>query len=78
MSEGAKNAKINVLIFDKPYPPEKTAMMRAVNWAILTGACNECRHRRKCSLNSKFKFPKRAPCVKKKAEYLEVKQNGKA
>ncbi len=74
MSEGAKNTKINVLIFDRPYPPEKTAMMRAVNWAILTGACNKCRHRRKCSISDKLKFPKRAPCMKKKAEYLEAKK----
>lgn len=44
---------------------------KAVQWAVMSGACDKCNHRYECEHNRKFKFPKRADCMKKKAELLK-------
>lgn len=44
---------------------------RAVQWAVMSGACDRCNHRYECEHNRNFKFPKRADCMKKKAELLK-------
>ncbi|MBQ3006783.1 MAG: hypothetical protein IJD78_04390 [Clostridia bacterium] len=62
---------INILIFDKPYPPDLIAEGQAIQWAVMSGACDRCSHRYECEHNRNFKFPKRADCMKKKAELLK-------
>ena len=47
------------------------AEAKAIQWAVMSGACNRCNHRYECEHNRNFKFPKRADCMKKKAELLK-------
>lgn len=61
----------NILIVDKPYPPEKMAEARAVNWAVLSGACDKCGALAQCSTDTNFKPSIFAPCMVKKAEFLK-------
>lgn len=61
----------NVVIFDKPYPSEKIAEGRAVQWAFNSGACNNCNYVQQCETDNKFKFPKNSACMIKKAEILK-------
>lgn len=63
--------KSNVVIFDKPYSENKIAEGRAIQWAVVNGICNECKHLRECENNSNFKFPHNAPCMIKKSELLK-------
>ena len=62
----------HVTIFDKPYSAEKQAEGLAVNWAVITGACNYCRHVKICSSElSDYlweTFPHDAPCMVKMRE----------
>ena len=61
----------NVVIFDKPYSDEKIAEGVAVQWAVVSGACNSCNHLQQCESNNNFKFPNNAPCTIKKSELLK-------
>lgn len=63
--------KSNIVIFDKPYSVNKIAEGRAVQWAIVNGVCNECKHLRECESNNNFKFPNNTPCMIKKSELLK-------
>ena len=47
------------------------AEAKAIQWAVMSGACNRCNHRYECEHNRNFKFPKRADRMKKKAELLK-------
>lgn len=61
----------NVVIFDKPYSDEKIAEGRAVQWAVVSRACNRCNHLQQCESNNNFEFPQNAPCMIKKAEFMK-------
>lgn len=61
----------SVIIFDKPYSAEFIAEGRAIQWAVMSGACDKCNHRYECENKRNFIFPKRADCMKKKAELLK-------
>lgn len=61
----------NVIIFDKPYSAEFIAEAKAIQWAVMNGACDRCNHRYECENKRNFIFPKRADCMKKKAELLK-------
>lgn len=50
---------------------EFEAEVRAVQWAVMSGTCDRCNHRYECEHKRNFKFPKRADCMKKKAELLK-------
>lgn len=63
--------KSNVVIFDKPYSAEKIAEGRAVQWAVVNGACNMCKHLQQCESDNKFEFPQNAPCMIKKVDFLK-------
>ena len=63
--------KINLVIFDKPYSDEKVAEGRAVQWAVISGACNKCKHLQQCESSNNFEFPKNSPCMIKKAEFMK-------
>ena len=63
--------KINLVIFDKPYSDEKVAEGRAVQWAVVNGACNRCQHLAQCRKDENFKFPENAPCMLKKLEFTK-------
>lgn len=62
--------KTNIIMFDKPYSADEIAEGRAIQWAVVSGACNRCQHKRECENNSKFKYPPLAPCTIKKYEFL--------
>lgn len=62
--------KTNIILFDRPYPPDLIAEGQAIQWAVTSGACNECKNEYECEHNRNFKFPKRAACMQKKAELL--------
>lgn len=47
------------------------AEAKAIQWAVMSGACYRCNHRYECEHKRNFKFPKRADCMKKKAELLK-------
>ena len=55
--------KSNVVIFDKPYSEDKIAEGRAVQWAVVSGACNRCNHLQKCENDNNFEFPQNAKNV---------------
>lgn len=59
-----------ITMFDRPYPADKQMEGQAVSWAIVSGACNKCRHLRRCSSDRSFSFPEDAACMKKKRELL--------
>lgn len=67
-------AKKNVVIFDKPYSEDKIAEGMAVQWAVLSGACNECKYLKQCSNDSGFVFPENAACMEKKAEFKKERE----
>lgn len=50
---------------------EFEAEAKAVQWAVMSGACDRCNRRYECEHKRNFKFPKRADCMKKKAELLK-------
>jgi len=62
----------HVTIFDKQYSTEKAAEALAVNWAVITGACNACRHMKICTSDMSVflweTFPHDAPCMVKMRE----------
>lgn len=60
----------NVVIFDKPYSDEKIAEGRAIQWAVVSGACNWCKYLPQCEKDENFEFPPDAPCMLKKLEFL--------
>lgn len=62
-----------ITIFDKQYPDEKNAEGLAISWAVNSGACDRCRWLVDCENDDSFRFPKEAPCMKKKAEWLNEK-----
>ncbi len=66
----------NTVIFDKPYSADKVAEGRAVQWAVVSGACDKCDYLKKCETDNGFVFPKNSPCMIKKAEYLRRADNG--
>lgn len=47
------------------------AEAKAIQWAVMSGACYRCNHRYECEHKRNFKFPKRADCMKKKSELLK-------
>lgn len=61
----------NVVIFDKPYSEETIAEGRAVQWAVVSGSCNRCKHLQQCESDNNFEFPQNAACMIKKAEFLK-------
>ena len=61
----------NVIIFDKPYSAEFTAEAHAVQWAVMSGACDKCKYKQECENSKFFKFPKRAACMQKKKELIK-------
>lgn len=63
--------KSNVVIFDKPYSEDKIAEGRAVQWAVVSGSCNKCKYLSQCESNNNFEFPKNAPCMIRKVEFLK-------
>lgn len=63
--------KSNVVIFDKPYSEDKIAEGRAVQWAVVNGDCNWCKHLQQCERDNNFKFPQNAACMIKKAEFMK-------
>ncbi len=66
----------NIHIVDKPYPPDKMAEARAVNWAVLSGACDKCGALAQCSTNSNFKPAAFFPCMIKKTEFMKEAGGG--
>jgi len=60
-----------MIIFDKPYTPEKIAEGRAIQWAVVSGACNKCKHKKQCENDSDFAFPQNTPCMKKKNKLIQ-------
>ena len=71
MPDFFKRGYTNTLIFDREYPPEKIAEGRAINWAVLSGACDNCGFIEECRTNRLFKFPDSAACMKKKKDFME-------
>ncbi len=66
----------NTVVFDKPYSADKIAEGMAVSWAVQSGACYKCEYEFFCRSGRNFKFPKNAPCMKKKDKFLkEMKDN---
>ena len=63
--------KSNVVVFDKLYSGEKIAEGRAVQWAVLSGACNKCKYLSQCESDNNFEFPQNAPCMIKKIELMK-------
>ncbi len=63
--------KSNVVIFDKPYSKDKIAEGRAIQWVVVNGVCNECKHLQQCENDNNFEFPKNAPCMIKKLEFMK-------
>lgn len=61
----------SVVVFDNPYSADKTAEGLAIQWAVMSGACNSCKNLYECESKSNFVFPKRAACMKKKAELIK-------
>lgn len=66
-----------VIIFNRPYSAEFIAEAKAIQWAVMNGACDKCNHRYECENKRNFKFPKRADCMKKKSELLKKMKSGK-
>lgn len=64
----------NICIFDKPYSKDEIAEGRAIQWAVISGACNVCKYLTECTRNRDFVFPEKAACMKKKAEYLRKEE----
>lgn len=64
----------NAVIFDKTYSPDKIDEGLAVNWALLSGACNKCKYLKQCESGNSI-FPEDAPCMKKKAEFKRQREN---
>lgn len=58
-----KDAKTHVVIFDKPYPPDKIREGIGVNHAFATGACDRCPHLPECESDESFRFPDDAACM---------------
>lgn len=65
----------SAVFFDKPYSADKIAEGRAIQWAIVSGACNKCDYYRKCEKDVFFKFPQNAPCMIKKTVFLRGDNN---
>ena len=58
----------HIVIFDKPYSPEKIAEGLAVHWAVITGACNSCKYLSACESDASDAWnslPQDAACAKK-------------
>lgn len=67
----------SVIVFDKPYSSDKIAEGRAIQWAVVSGACNKCDYLRRCENDVFFKFPQNAPCMIKKSKLLRSIHNGR-
>ena len=65
----------NVVMFDKLYSADEIAEGRAVQWAVITGACTKCKYLKTCANEIDFEFPKNAPCMEKKEELLKENDN---
>ncbi|MBP3939477.1 MAG: hypothetical protein IK955_08705 [Clostridia bacterium] len=65
----------NTVIFDKPYSADKIAEGRAIQWAVVSGACNKCDYLRRCESDVFFQFPQNAACMIKKNEILRSDNN---
>ena len=61
----------NVVVFDKPYSKDKIAEGRAVQWAVVNGACDKCKYLPQCESNNNFVFPQNAPCMIKKGKLMK-------
>ena len=59
-----------ITIFDAPYPAEKQAEGIAVNWAVLSGACNTCPYLSRCESDESFFPHSNAACMVRKDEIL--------
>lgn len=55
---------------NNPYSKDKIAEDRALEWAVFSGACFDCKCLVECAVERDFVFPEKAACMKKKAEYL--------
>lgn len=75
MPDYFKDGWTNILVFGGAYPPEVKDKSSAVNWAVLTGACDRCKHLSVCSTNKRFVPPSDTACMKKKAEFLKEAAN---
>ena len=51
----------DIVVFDKPYSADKIAEGRAVQWAVISGACDNCMYLKECASDKNFKFPLNAP-----------------
>ena len=53
------------VVFDKPYPGEKTKEALAAHWAVVSGACEHCKYLRNCESGGKgwTVFQWNAPCM---------------
>lgn len=65
-----------ITAFDRPYPADKQAEGIAVSWAVVSGACNKCKHLNRCERDGKFLPPSGAACMIKKAEILQAQKGG--
>ena len=61
----------NVTIFDRPYPADKQAEGMAVQWAVVSGACDKCQYLKRCESDAAFVFPAMAACMVRKNEILQ-------
>lgn len=61
----------NITIFDRPYPADKQAEGLAVQWAVMSGACDKCRSLKRCESDATFVFPSGAACMVRKGEILQ-------
>ncbi len=68
----------NTVVFDRAYSADKIGEGRAIQWAVMSGECEKCKNLYECEHNRRFKFPKRAACMKKKAELLKKGANHNA
>ena len=65
-----RGSNLNVLLLPDGLKMEKQAECCAINWAVYSGACNRCRHLKRCENDRGFTFPAEAACMKKKQEVL--------
>ena len=63
----------NVLFLPAGLTPEKEAEACAVNWAVLSGACDRCRYLRLCSSGLAANLPSDAACIREKGRILNEK-----
>lgn len=61
----------NATIFDRPYPADKQAEGMAVQWAVVSGACDKCKYLKRCENDAAFVFPSAADCMVRKNKILQ-------